>query len=245
MCRGPRPPRACRHGPAVGGLQRLRGRAHPIPNPASCRRIRPLAGSSTQIRMGAGTHTLPCPAAGEVVRCPDHPHQPLTWRLRTDKARKNVPIPHLGLSAPPVMSPRAVEAHYRRQVKPHAEPQSSPFGPGIGAWATAPSQGPAVRAHPDKLEGGERPRLRRRVRALHPNADRPCSRPPGRIPRHHRAASQALRVPAGPPAAALDPGPGGTGRRPRRPPGRPAAGRPAASTPRRPAPRFRRNQGVA
>jgi hypothetical protein len=87
MCRGPRPHRACRHGSAAGGLQRLRGRAHPIPNPASCRRIRPLAGSSTQIRMGAGTHTLPCPAAGEVVQCPDHPHQPLTWRLRTDKAR--------------------------------------------------------------------------------------------------------------------------------------------------------------
>ena len=87
MCRGPRPPRACRHGPAVGGLQRLLGRAHQIPNPASCRRIRPLAGSSTQIRMGAGTHTLPCPAAEEVARCPNHPHQPLTWRLRTDKAR--------------------------------------------------------------------------------------------------------------------------------------------------------------
>ena len=29
------------------------------PNPASCRRIRPLAGSSTQIRLGAGTHTPP------------------------------------------------------------------------------------------------------------------------------------------------------------------------------------------
>jgi hypothetical protein len=80
---------------------------------------------------------------------------------------------------------------------------------------------------------------------LPPAADRPCSQPPGHIPRHHRAASRALCVPAGPPAAALDPGPGGTGRRPRRLPGRPAAGRPAASTPRRPAPRFRRNQGVA
>jgi hypothetical protein len=66
---------------------------------------------------------------------------------------------------------------------------------------------------------------------LPPAADRPCSQPPGHIPRHHRAASRALRVPAGPPAAALDPGPGGTGRRPRRPPGRPAAGRPAASPP--------------
>jgi hypothetical protein len=78
-----------------------------------------------------------------------------------------------------------------------------------------------------------------------PAADRPCSQPPGHIPRHHRATARALCVPAGPPTAARDPGPGGTGRRPPRPPGRPAAGRPAASTPSRPAPRFRRNQGVA
>ena len=76
-------------------------------------------------------------------------------------------------------------------------------------------------------------------------ADRPCSQPPGHGPRHHRAAARALCVPPGLPAAALDPGPGGAGRRPRRPPGRPAAGRPAASTPPRPTPRFRRNQGVA
>jgi hypothetical protein len=62
--------------------------------------------------------------------------------------------------------------------------------------------------------------------SLHPAADRPFSQPPGPIPRRCRAASRALRVPAGPPAAALDPGPGGAGRRPRRPPGA-APGRPA------------------
>jgi hypothetical protein len=38
---------------------------------------------------------------------------------------------------------------------------------------------------------------------LHPDADRPFSRPPGPIPRRARGASRALRVPAGPPAAAL------------------------------------------
>jgi transposase len=59
MCRGLRPHRACRHGPAAGGLQRLRGRAHPVSHPASCRRTCPVAGSSTQIRLGAGTHTPP------------------------------------------------------------------------------------------------------------------------------------------------------------------------------------------
>jgi hypothetical protein len=51
------------------------------------------------------------------------------------------------------------------------------------------------------------------------------------IPRRSRAASRARGVPAGPPAAALDPGPDGAGRRPRRPPGRPGPGRSAASTP--------------
>jgi len=76
-------------------------------------------------------------------------------------------------------------------------------------------------------------------------ADRPCSQPPGHGPRHHRAAARALCVPPGLPAAALDPGPGGAGRRPRRPPGRPATGRPAASPPRRPTARFRPDQGVA
>jgi hypothetical protein len=64
---------------------------------------------------------------------------------------------------------------------------------------------------------------------LPPAADRPFSQPPGRIPRRSRAAARALRVPAGPPAAALEPGPGGAGRRPRRLPRRPAAGRPAAT----------------
>jgi hypothetical protein len=43
---------------------------------------------------------------------------------------------------------------------------------------------------------------------------------------------RALGVPAGPPAAALDPGPGGAGRRPRRPwGGRSQAGRPRPPTP--------------
>ncbi len=68
---------------------------------------------------------------------------------------------------------------------------------------------------------------------LHPDADRPCSRPPGQIPRCCRAASRALRVPAGPPAAALDPDPGCAGRRPRRPPGGRRRGRPASSPLRR------------
>jgi hypothetical protein len=116
MCRGPRPPRACRHGLAAGGRQRLRGRARPIPNPASCRRIRPLAGPSTQIRMGAGTHHLPRPAAGEVVRCPDPPHQPLTWRLRTDKARTRgdcgaVPRGRGSEDANPALGPRPSVNH--------------------------------------------------------------------------------------------------------------------------------------
>jgi len=80
---------------------------------------------------------------------------------------------------------------------------------------------------------------------LHPDADRPFSRQAGQIPRRHRAASRALRatalrVPAGPPAAALDPTPGGAGRRPRRPPGRPEPSRPAASTSTQR--RFRRNR---
>ena len=79
---------------------------------------------------------------------------------------------------------------------------------------------------------------------LHPDADRPFSRQAGQIPRRHRAASRALRatalrVPAGPPAAALDPTPGGAGRRPRRPPGRLEPSRPAATTTHR---RFRRNR---
>src|SRR6266542_1937097 len=40
--------------------------------------------------------------------------------------------------------------------------------------------------------------------SLHPDADRPLPRPPGQIPRRCRGASRALRVPARPPAAALD-----------------------------------------
>jgi hypothetical protein len=77
----------------------------------------------------------------------------------------------------------------------------------------------------------ERPRRRCRRRGRAPAPGRgpavvATTRP---IPRHHRAASRARGVPAEPPAAALDPGPGGAGRRPRRPPGRPEPGRPATS----------------
>jgi hypothetical protein len=42
--------------------------------------------------------------------------------------------------------------------------------------------------------------------SLLPDADRPFSRPSGQLPRRHRHRSRALRVPAGPPAAALDQG---------------------------------------
>jgi hypothetical protein len=41
--------------------------------------------------------------------------------------------------------------------------------------------------------------------SLLPDADRPFSRPSGELPRRCRSRSRALRVPAGPPAAALDP----------------------------------------
>ena len=41
--------------------------------------------------------------------------------------------------------------------------------------------------------------------SLLPNADRPFSRPSGQLPRRCQPRSRALRVPAGPPAAALDP----------------------------------------
>jgi hypothetical protein len=78
----------------------------------------------------------------------------------------------------------------------------------------------------------ERPRRRCRRRGRAPAPGRgpavvAATRP---VPPRLRTASRARGVPAGPPAAALDPGPGGVGRRPRRPPGRPEPGRPAAST---------------
>jgi hypothetical protein len=78
----------------------------------------------------------------------------------------------------------------------------------------------------------ERPRrrCRRRVRAPAPGRGAAVVAATRPIPRHERAASRAHGVPAGPPAAALDPGPGGVGRRPHRPPGRLEPGRPAAST---------------
>jgi hypothetical protein len=77
----------------------------------------------------------------------------------------------------------------------------------------------------------ERPRrrCRRRVRAPAPGRGAAVVAATRPIPRHERAASRARGVPAGPPAAAPDPGPGGAGRRPRRPRGgRSQAGRPRA-----------------
>ena len=71
-----------------------------------------------------------------------------------------------------------------------------------------------------------RRRCRRRVRAPAPGRGPAVVAATRPIPRRSRAASRALCVPAGPPAAALDPGPGGVGRRPRRPPGA-AGARPA------------------
>jgi len=74
----------------------------------------------------------------------------------------------------------------------------------------------------------ERPRRRGRrgVRPLHPDADRPLSRPPGRSHAATGSWSRARGVRAGPPVAALDPSPAGAGRRPRHPPG-PVGARPA------------------
>jgi hypothetical protein len=74
----------------------------------------------------------------------------------------------------------------------------------------------------------ERPRrrCRRRVRAPAPGHGAAVVAATRPIPRRHQAGSRARGVPAGPPAAALDPGPGGAGRRPRRPPGA-AGARPA------------------
>jgi len=74
----------------------------------------------------------------------------------------------------------------------------------------------------------ERPRRRCRRRGRAPAPGRgpavlAATRP---VPPRLRTASRARGVPAGPPAAALDPGPGGVGRRPRRPPGA-AGARPA------------------
>jgi hypothetical protein len=80
----------------------------------------------------------------------------------------------------------------------------------------------------------ERPRrwCRRRVRAPAPGRGPAVVAATRPIPRRSRAVSRALGVPAGPPAAALDPGPGGAGRRPRRPwGGRSQAGRPRPPTP--------------
>jgi restriction system protein len=37
--------------------------------------------------MGAGTHLTHAQQPGRWPGCSDHPHQPLTWRTRTDKAR--------------------------------------------------------------------------------------------------------------------------------------------------------------
>jgi len=74
---------------------------------------------------------------------------------------------------------------------------------------------------------------------LHPDADRPLSRPPGRSHVAPGPGQGRFCVPAGPPVAALDPGPGGAGWRPRRPWG----GRGQAGWPRAPASGwFRRNR---
>ena len=78
----------------------------------------------------------------------------------------------------------------------------------------------------------KRPRRRcqRRVRAPAPGRGSAVVAATRPVPRRQRVASRARGVPAGPPVAALDPGPGGAGRRPRRPPGRLEPGRPAART---------------
>ena len=71
----------------------------------------------------------------------------------------------------------------------------------LGPPSVVPPRRPTLSLPADGLAGG----AGAASGTLHPDADRPCSRPPGRIPRRCRAVSRALRVPAGPPAAALAP----------------------------------------
>jgi hypothetical protein len=88
---------------------------------------------------------------------------------------------------------------------------------GAGRAALPPTSPPAADGAPTAVVGGrDRPRLRRRVRE-------PCTRTrTGRLPARWAATwppsgSRALRVPAGPPAAALDPAVVQTARRYRSP----------------------------
>jgi hypothetical protein len=69
MCRGLRPLRACRHGPAAGGLQRLRGRAHPGPPSSILSPDLPGGGFEHPDKAGrwhAHAPVVPLPESGEV-----------------------------------------------------------------------------------------------------------------------------------------------------------------------------------
>ncbi len=170
-------------------------------------------------RLGVDNRTALRWLAAHLVPKPRGPELPSRWTMdgRPAWCWEHDVIPWLNLSyADPAASlatltgSSTLTSHFSRRPPRgrYDMPPAARHDSGLLKLAHSPVVAGPPRSQRNGLAGG----AGAASGTLHPDADRPCSRPPGRIPRRSPSPIRALRGPSDRPAAALDAAVGVAGR---------------------------------